>query len=423
MNQNKNEIYVKKIYDTYIERMEYVDKSDEVKRGLSIISDISMIVQNILYHEGVKNIWLVPITDTINEYSKEDFKVVNPLNQRTYSLVQSPQVQKQSAAVLVGSNFRLATCFRAEKGDPTHSQVFQQIDVELANYKTEEVRKLIEKIVIETIRGITGTRIGKIYEFNQKELIELYGQEEPNLFHGILLSFENSRREVVLSGGNLELCDEIVDVGTSVLGKDCIEKNEKWSIVLENNQENVKKLRKLRIELIRNGYFEKREETFLLYKVLKMPYANIKNDKLKPVHHIMTLPIQAKSNISFDYSKLDNKELTELEFESFDLIVCTKSNSVEVVGGDERINNMKLQKEALERFDFSVKQHKLLLDVLEFNDKRKKPVTLSGFAIGLERFAQIILGYYDMDYVQLFPTNSPCGDFVHAIGMEMDDEL
>src|SRR3990170_5788388 len=97
-------------------RMELVSNSKEVQRGLLLVSRIGMEAERVLYDKGIPNLWFPPVDTSISEYSDNDFIVLNPLNGKRYSLIQSPQSMKEIAALAFGSNWRRATCFRPEPG-------------------------------------------------------------------------------------------------------------------------------------------------------------------------------------------------------------------------------------------------------------------------------------------------------------------
>lgn len=112
-------------------RLQEIATSEQIRQGLFTVSRICRIAEDSLYEAGVTNVWLPPIDSSISEYGGEDFLVQNPLTGQKLSLIQSPQIMKEGVAVAFGSNWRRTTCYRPEPGDSTHSQMFQQIDVEL----------------------------------------------------------------------------------------------------------------------------------------------------------------------------------------------------------------------------------------------------------------------------------------------------
>lgn len=417
----REKIISKKLFDKlndYRNRLNEVSLNGEFTEGINIVSKIVNIAQTILDEEGLKYVWLVPIESSINEYSENNFIAYNPYSKKSYALVQSPQIQKQSAAILIGSNYRIATCFRGEKCDRKHSQIFQQLDVEFKNRTADEIRAIAEKIIVSCIKEILKEHVTNIEQYRYRDLIELYGEEEPNLFWGLRIVFFDEQPVINLNNVN--------DFGKV---KELLGDLDEFKIVMDHNgnrgimscldgAEKIKSLRVLRRNLIEMGVREKRTASQHLYWIYKMPYVEKKNNKVTPLHHIMTLPILAKEDSSFSFSKLTEKELLGLECESFDLILCNERGTAEVLGGDERINSFSLQLDAIKRLEYSEEQYAFLLELLHFNDTNDKPCILGGFAIGIERLANMFLGLNDMKYVQLFPTNSSDSELVHAISIE-----
>lgn len=407
----------KKLND-YRQHLNEVVSNNEFIEGVNTVSKIISVAQTVLDEQGLKYIWLVPIESSINEYSENNFIAYNPCSKKSYALVQSPQIQKQSAAILMGSNYRIATCYRGEKCDEKHSQIFQQLDVEFKNRTADEIRAIAEKIILGCIKEILKEDIGSIDQYRYSDLIELYGEDEPNLFWGLKIVFFDGEPVINLSNVNdfYKVRKLLSDLSDFKIVKDnygnrvimcCLDESKK-----------IESLRLLRRKLIEIGVREQRVESQYLYWIHRMPYAEKKNNKLMPLHHIMTLPILAKKDDSFSFSKLSENELLSLECESFDLILCNERCTAEVLGGDERINSFSLQLDAIKRFGYSEEQYAFLLELLHFNEISDNPCTLGGFAIGIERLANMFLGLNDMKYVQLFPTNSIDSELIHAISIE-----
>ena len=391
----------------YHDRLEETAEDDTIKKALSVGSEIRRISQKVLFDEGVKYIWLVPIETSIDEYSQENFIAINPYNMKSYSLVQSPQIQKEAAAVTIGSNFRLVDCYRGEKTDATHSNIFQQIDVEFANKREEEIRKIAGRIITECFKEIAGITLPIKDVYSYCELIKLYGTDSPNLGLGLLIE-DNAGRFSFLTSNPEEIKCLLPFVSRinycEVMG----------NRIVFNEKVPIEEVRRIRNQFTEALHQEKTQ--LYGYWVSKMPYAELKNGIIRPVHHVMSMPIKAK-NGKFNFLELTDQELCGLECNSFDLMVCNNQRAVEVLGGDERINTFELQYDALKRLKYNPEQYAYLLQTLKFNDEHEKK-TLGGFAIGVERLAQFLSETNDMKYVQLFPTNLPDGELIHAISRE-----
>lgn len=393
----------------YYSRLQEVNQDEKIKNGLNVGSQIRKISQDILFDEGVKYIWLVPIETSIDEYSRENFTATNPYNKKTYSLVQSPQIQKEAAAVTMGSNYRLVDCYRGEKTDATHSNIFQQIDIEFANKQEDEIRRVAGRIITECFEEIAGITLNISGIYSYCDLMRIYDTDSPNIGQGFLIEEKDGRFSIGIADkeefhnilpyiSSLDIC--------SIYGN---------NIVFEEKVP-IEEVRKVREKLILLNKNQKDKKSLLGYWISDMPYAKLRNDVLTPVHHVMSKPKRALEK-DFNFLELSDEEMCALRCNSFDLMVCDGNRVVEILGGDERINSFEMQYDAIKRLNYNPEQYAYLLQTLKFNDDHDKKL-LGGFAIGVERLAQFLSGTENMRYVQLFPTNLPNGELLHATSIE-----
>lgn len=387
-------------------RLEEVASNPKIQEGLSTASAVREICQKVLFEEGLQYIWLVPIETSIDEYTTENFVAFNPYNQKSYSLVQSPQIQKEAAAIVLGSNFRIVDCFRGEKTDYSHSNIFQQLDVETANLSESEIRRIAGRLVVECYEQLKGIKlvIEDVYDYS--ELVDMYGTDSPNLASGVYIVKYNNCLGLKFDTKQREIVDRLVSCYTPILKKE--------NCVIFNQNFPIEKLRKIRNEI--TDLILKDSNKLYAYWVVNMPYAKIKDGKLSTVHHVMSRP-QNMEDTNFSFLSLSDSELCSLKCNSFDLIVCGQNGAIEVIGGDERINTFLHQFEAIKRTGLSTEQYSYLLEALHFNDMHEQK-RLGGFAVGLERLAMMISMAKGISSVQLFPTNLPNGLLTHAISIE-----
>lgn len=400
---------LKTTLETFSERLSAVSENEHIRRGLLIGSEIRRICQQVLFEEGLTYIWLVPIETSIYEYSENDFTAFNPYNGKTYALVQSPQIQKETAAVTIGSNFRIIDCYRGEKTDFSHSNIFQQLDIELAEKNESEIRRIAGKLVNACLKEISNVSLELTDTYSYTDLVHYYGTDSPNLCIGLQieedsgiysLRVKSSTRADVKAA--LSAFPELTLVGDKVV------------FPRKTDLSFVREVRKA----LAQPLLQKIENTELYgYWVVDMPYAKMNNGTVEPVHHVMTLPKVSHQQSSFSFESLSDEELCSLECNSFDLIICGKAGAIEVLGGDERIHEFDMQFSALKRLNYDIQRYAFLLEALHFNDEHQR-VSLGGFAVGIDRLAQFISGTADMKFVQLFPTNLPEGNLLHAIAIE-----
>lgn len=401
---------LKENMELYYARLSEVYNDNKIIEGLGMASRIREIIQRVLFDEGCKYIWLVPIETSIDEYSTNNFIAYNPYSKKSYSLVQSPQIQKEAAAIVLGSNFRLVDCYRGEKTDTTHANIFQQIDVEFANKDENEIRNVGKKIIEECFKQILNLDINITDTYSYSELVELYGTDSPNLGAGFkICKMEKQYCLFIPNEYLLDVC-KIVDNFECC----CLDGNK----LIFKEDVDIKDIRMIRnyfISRFKNSNVN--NNTLYGYWVVDMPYVECKNGILRPTHHVMSMPSVAYNNHNFSFDNLSDSDLCSLNCNSFDLIICNNSSAVEVLGGDERINDFSLQYSAIKRLGYSVEQYAYLLESLRFNDEHDRK-RLGGFAVGTERLVQFLIGCYDMKYVQLFPTNLPDGILTHATSIE-----
>lgn len=399
----------------YSDRLHEVHNDEKVQSGILIGSKIREITQRILFESDATYIWLPPLETSINEYSKENFVAFNPYANKSYSLVQSPQIQKEAAATLMGTNFRIVDCYRGEKTDATHSNLFQQIDIEFANKSEKEIRGIAKKIVETCFREIIGITLNIDEMYSYERLVRLYGTDSPNLKNGFLIEEKDGHYSIGV--GSPEEMKQILPFISKI--QTCEILGNQIFFVDKYPIERVREIRKELVNLTRKNEQVDRFD-LLGYWVTDMPFAEKKNGIIRPTHHIMSRP-KGDLDEKFSFMNFTDEELCRLECNSFDLLVCTPNRVVEVLGGDERISDFKTQYEAIKRMGYSPEQYAFLLETLKFNDDESH-TKLGGFAIGVDRFAQFLSGTNNMKYVQLFPTNLPNGELLHAISLEDMDE-
>ena len=298
--------------DTYSERLQEVYTNEDIRRGLLMGSKIREITQRILFESDATYIWLPPLETSIDEYSSENFVARNPYTNKSYSLVQSPQIQKEAAATTIGTNFRIVDCYRGEKTDATHSNIFQQIDIEFANKREEEIRSVARRIVETCFREIVGIALTVDEIYSYENLVKLYGTDCPNLKNGFLIEEKDGRYSIGIASP--EEMKQILPFISKIQVCEILREQ-----IVFVDKYPIERVREIRDELI--SLTGKREETnateLLGYWVSDMPYAECKNGIIKPTHHIMSKP---KSSLeeNFSFLNLTDEELCRLKCNSFD---------------------------------------------------------------------------------------------------------
>ena len=379
------------------------------KDGLVMIDRVRSFCQNWLSCHGCLGVWLVPIDNYINEYSSNNFIAYNTYYKKHFALIQSPQIQKEAAAIAIGDNFRIVDCFRAEKTDFSHCSIFQQLDVELVNRSENETRAFAELLIQDCLKTIQDRTFVCLGSFPQTELIRWYGTEEPNLCSGCYIA--NDYTIVLPSLDPYELTqiqNFVCDNNTKIhLEEDhiCIDDKSDGDI-LYKTWHMISNIIRINPHIV------------YAYWIINLPLAKFNSiGKLQPVHHIMSKPLLDKNAKSLSLFQFSDAELCSVPSRSYDLMLCSRDHVVEVIGGDARINTYNEQLDAIKRFGLDPKNYAFLLEALHINDLNNRSL-LAGFAMGLDRLTQFIINEFDMSFVQLFPTNMPDGEMVHAVSFE-----
>lgn len=408
------------------DRLGQLTTENSFAEAFDAISKIGRAAENVLYARGVLNLWLPPIDSSIQEYTPGDFIVTNPLNNRRYSLIQSPQIMKEIAALFVGPNWRRTTCYRAEPGDATHAQLFQQIDVEMTNVSGAVVRSIATDMYLAAASAVGRNDVAPPREHDYSSLRLLYGEESPNLISRVYLDKSGDffivrvPNDILGALGESRFLEEFP--GLRIIDSASLKKPVLHGEISEHEvcvmAPNIDVARHARTSIER---FVRVADLIPVdaidsYWITNMPMAKKENGKLVPVHHVMALPYAAERDPNFTLVGKSEAEILDLMCDGYDFIVSSRDRSVEVAGGGTRIHTARLQREALQLFERPFEKFDYLLEALRRNELRDKPVTLCGFAFGLERLGLMFGGFPGLEHLQMFPTNSADGSFVHTSG-------
>lgn len=399
--------------ELFRERVGAIKSEVEIRRGLEIVSGIIGVAHDVCREEGLIYISLPPIGSSFGEYGSE-YVVTNPLTGEKGALPASPQIDKEVAAISVGSNWRIADCSRLEPGDATHAQHFRQIDVELSPADGKKARDLAGAIFNRAHRIITGSNAVEINEYDFLQTTHLYGEGQPNLNHGPYLRTEDGLSGLV-ADQNPD-CRQILEADERLVRIDGPQNKVYYGL---KNGADANAL--IQLQQIRKEKFGQLSGSGIsAYWLTGMPYAYNRGDgTIGLTHHIMSMPLTAVGDDNFDFDQYSDEQLTTLKCDSYDLVVCPPvGEALEIAGGDARIPTASLQLQALERMGIDPIPFLHLLMALQINENTERK-TLAGFAFGVERLAMILGGLKSIDQVQLLSMNDPEMRLLHIVfGLE-----
>ncbi len=117
-----------------------------------------------------------------SEYADESFLVEDKNIWWYYSLPQSPQVYKQLCILSwVQKYFQIARCFRRDADSEFKKIEFTQMDVEVSNKNSTEIREILENLVKQLFRSKWIDLPWNIPVFTYEEAIQKFWTEKPIL--------------------------------------------------------------------------------------------------------------------------------------------------------------------------------------------------------------------------------------------------
>ncbi len=151
---------------------------DAIKERENIIKNIRRYFENNWFIE-IETPILWPV---FSEYADESFLVYDEKLWWAYSLPQSPQVYKQLSILSgVQKYFQIARCFRRDADSEFKKIEFTQMDVEVANMKSKDIRLILENLIKELFKLKWINLDWNIPVFTYQEAMSKFWTEKPIL--------------------------------------------------------------------------------------------------------------------------------------------------------------------------------------------------------------------------------------------------
>src|SRR6185312_5732629 len=164
-------------------RYRYLDfRRPSSKRLLLIKDQFCYELRKFLHQQGFIDVE-TPILAQSSPEGASCFVVPSNLKNRYYTLPQSPQIFKQ--LLMVGGldkYYQIAKSFRNEDARSNRQIEFSQLDLEMSFTSVQEIKKLVEKLLKDTLKKVFGYQIKTPFlSLTYQEVMERYGTDKPDL--------------------------------------------------------------------------------------------------------------------------------------------------------------------------------------------------------------------------------------------------
>ncbi|MEC9475910.1 MAG: aspartate--tRNA ligase [Planctomycetota bacterium] len=158
-------------------------RRDEVRKRFQQRSDMQHEIRRHLHQEGFIDLETPVLTKSTPEGAR-DFLVPSRMNPgEFYALPQSPQIFKQIFMVAGFDRYmQIVRCFRDEDLRADRQPEFTQLDIEMACIEDEDVMALIEGLMVDVVKKLTGKEITTPFQrFSYAESMARFGSDCPDL--------------------------------------------------------------------------------------------------------------------------------------------------------------------------------------------------------------------------------------------------
>lgn len=171
-------------------RHRYLDlRRPEMTRVLALRARINSVIRTYMESHGFLEVETPLLTRSTPEGAR-DFLVPSRLWPGTfYALPQSPQQLKQLLMVAGQDRYyQIVRCLRDEALRADRGLEFTQLDIEMSFIDEEDIFALIEPLMAEIVREVTGVEVAVPFRrMRYDEMVGRYGSDKPDLRYGMEL--------------------------------------------------------------------------------------------------------------------------------------------------------------------------------------------------------------------------------------------
>lgn len=190
-------------------RYRYLDlRRPEMVHKMTVRADITRYVRHFLDTHGFLDIETPMLTKATPEGAR-DYLVPSRIHHgKFYALPQSPQLFKQ-LLMIAGYDryYQIVKCFRDEDLRADRQPEFTQIDVETSFMTSQDVRDIMEEMMVGLFKEVAGYDLGKLPVMRYDEAMERFGSDKPDLrisyeLHTLCDAVRNSEFKVLSAPAN-----------------------------------------------------------------------------------------------------------------------------------------------------------------------------------------------------------------------------
>ena len=426
-----------------------------VQDTLKIRAKAMSVTRRVLEQHGFIELETPILTKSTPEGAR-DYLVASRIHEgRFFALPQSPQIFKQ--LFMIGGMekyYQIAKCFRDEDLRADRQPEFTQIDIEASFIDEEDIRRLVEDMLIQIFDETIGVSLPSSFDVLQYEdAMQMYGSDKPDrrfelLLHDVTSLFTDSEftmlqaeyvhmLHVPASSLTRKQLDEAADVakrygatGLAVLKMDQgqvsgignklsaaelqtiqerspAQGNDVYLFIAGERRTTQNAMGQVRL-FIANTLSMIPDNTYDVCWVVNWPLFEPTETGFTSAHHPFTAPHP------FDLQTLENPEFAYAK--AYD-VVC---NGYELGGGSIRIHDQAIQQKVFEVLGFTKQKAKeqfgFFLEALEFGTPPH-----GGIALGVDRLIMLLTKTTNIRDVIAFPKTASAQDLMSQAPGEVSE--
>ena len=164
-------------------RYRYLDlRRPKMVEMLATRAKITHFVRHFLDENGFLDIETPMLTKATPEGAR-DYLVPSRIHHgKFYALPQSPQLFKQLLMIAGYDHYyQIVKCFREEDLRADRQPEFTQIDVETSFMTSQDVRDVMEEMIVKLFKEIKNVDLGKLQVMSWEEAMDRFGSDKPDL--------------------------------------------------------------------------------------------------------------------------------------------------------------------------------------------------------------------------------------------------